>query len=72
MTSVCLKELGHHINPKCTIYHNSGHCTHNPVNWQYSKEIASLYGKNKMAVLLIALRSDPVPLIELADALAVH
>ena len=33
------------------LYHNSGHCTHNPVNW---KDIAYLYGKNKMAVLLIA------------------
>ena len=47
-----LKELGYYI------YHNSGHCTHNPVNWLKSKEIASLYGKNKMAVLL----GDPVPL----------
>ena len=36
------------------LYHNSGHCTHNPVNWQLSKEITYLYGKNKMAVLLIA------------------
>ena len=51
-----LKELGHHINPKCTIYITIQvtaptilHC-----KLAVSKEIASLYCKNKLAVLLIA------------------
>ena len=51
INQVCIKGTGSPYKLKVYyLYHNSGHCTHNPVN---SKEIASLYGKKKMAVLLI-------------------